>query len=68
MELTTSTTHLITFSVQAFWDEEGGMGNDMYGDPVQELADAIRLLELARVGEKKKNKWVIVCDVETTVK
>ena len=67
MKITTSTSHNIIFTVEAFWDEEGGMGQDQYGDEVQELPEAIKLLELARVA-KPKEKWLIVCHVETVTK
>lgn len=65
MNLKTTTSHAITFTVEAFWDEEGGMGQDQYGEGVQELAQAVRLLELARIAQPKE-PWRIVADVKTT--
>lgn len=66
MKLQTTTSHTISFTVEAFWNEEGGMGQDQYGEAVDTLQQAVRLLELARVKDPKTN-WVIVCDVKTTV-
>lgn len=65
MNLKTTTSHAITFTVEAFWDEEGGMGQSQYGEGVQELAQAVRLLELARIAQPKE-PWRIVADVKTT--
>lgn len=65
MKLSTTTHHAVTFTVKAFWPEEGGMGSDQYGESVQELAQAIRLLELARVAQPKTD-WKIVGEVKTT--
>lgn len=66
MNLKTTTSHTVSFTVEAFWSEEGGMGQDRYGEAVQELPQAIRLLELARVAQPKTD-WVIVGKVTTTV-
>lgn len=65
MTIKTTTSHTLTFAVEAFWSEEGGMGSDSYGQPTPDLPAAIRLLELARV-EKPKTDWVITIDVKTT--
>lgn len=66
MIIKTTISHSVSFTVQAFWHEEGGMGQDQYGEAVTELPQAIRLLELARVAQPKTN-WVIVADVKTVV-
>jgi hypothetical protein len=66
MNIKTTTSHTISFTVEAFWSEEGGMGQDQYGEPVQELPQALRLLELAQVAQSKTN-WVIVASVKTQV-
>jgi hypothetical protein len=65
MNIKTTTSHAITFTVEAFWSEEGGMGQDQYGEAVQELPQAIRLLELARVATPAMD-WKIVVHVTTT--
>ncbi len=67
MTLQTTITHKLTFAVEAFWDEEGGMGRDEYGTDQSELSEAVRLLELARVAFPK-TRWIITCNVETVVK
>lgn len=64
MDIKTTTTYNITFSVRAFWNEEGGMGEDWFGKPVSELPEAIHLLELARVSQPNED-WIIACDVKT---
>ena len=69
MTLSKTTTHEITFTVEAFWDEEGGMGNDSFGDEQKDLPSAVQLLELARVARPKELQlWVIVARVKTTTK
>lgn len=68
MEIKTTTTHKIKFRIRAFWSEEGGMGEDSFGKEVNELPEALRLLELANASRPDEN-WMIVCDVDTkTVK
>ena len=66
MNIKTTTSHTIAFTVEAFWSEDGGMGQDQYGEAVQELSEAIRLLELARVATPDYD-WKIVGEVKTTV-
>lgn len=66
MTIKTTTSHNLTFSVEAFWNEEGGMGHEQYGEDVQELTQALHLLELARVARSAYD-WAIVCRVETKV-
>ena len=66
MKLTTTTTHEITFSVCYFEDTEGGMNSDSFGKSVNELAEAIELLGIAKAQDPSKN-WVIVADVETKI-
>jgi len=68
MNLTTKTSHVITFTVEAFWNEEGGMGSDTFGEPTGELPVAVRTLELARIsgGIPKGVEWVIVADVKSS--
>lgn len=41
------------------------MGTDSYGKPVQEIWQAIRLLELARIAQPDED-WIIVGELETT--
>ena len=80
MKLTTTTEHNIKFTVESFWDEEGGMGHDQFGESVETLADAVALLDIARGGGTKVGRtdyiaarneppmdWVIVARVETKV-
>jgi hypothetical protein len=69
MNIKTTTSHEIKFTVEAFWDEEGGMGTDQFGGEVDALAEAVKLLELAKVSGKlsKGLEWVIVGYVKTNV-
>lgn len=66
MKFTTTTTHDIEFHVEYFENMEGGMDHNVYGKPVKELAQAISLLELARISDPKR-EWIITADVTTTV-
>ena len=69
MKMQVTTTYELEFSVQAFWDEEGGMREESFGDPTNDLNDAIRLLELAKATKKLSYdlEWIIVCKVKTSV-
>jgi hypothetical protein len=64
MKIQVTTSHTITFTVEAFWNEEGGMGQDQFGGEVKELAEAIRLLEMAKAHNAEPD-WVIVARVKT---
>lgn len=68
MKLTQTTEHEITFTVESFWSEEGGMGQNEYGKQVNTLEEAIHLLELARVARSTNTEWIIVGRVATKIK
>lgn len=67
MQLTTTVTHHIQFSVESFEANEGGMDHDTYGTFVESLPEAIRYLELAKT-QYDKQEWLIVAHVSTKVK
>ena len=64
MILKSTTSHTITFTVEAFWSEEGGMGSDSFGGECSDLVQAVHQLELARA-HNAKTDWVIVGKVKT---
>lgn len=64
MKLITTVSHDIKFTVEYFEPTEGGMDNDTYGKPVDAVAAAIRLLELAKEAHPNY-EWVIVGHVTT---
>jgi hypothetical protein len=70
MQITTTTNHAIAFTIEAFWDEEGGMGRSQFGDSTQTLEEAVHLLEVARTQKKTLlpdgAEWVIVGNVYST--
>ena len=66
MKIDTQATYTITFSVQAYWNEEGGMGHDTFGKVVDDLPAAILQLELAQISNPKLD-WQIICDVTKQV-
>jgi hypothetical protein len=66
MNIKIVTEHTVSFTVEAFWNEEGGMGQDSFGGVVKELPEAVHLLELARKHSPKTN-WVIVGQVKTSI-
>jgi hypothetical protein len=66
MELKTTTTHKITFSVQYFEATEGGMDSEQYGKDVDNLKEAVNLLLLANVARPDCN-WMVVGNVQTIV-
>lgn len=66
MKIKQTTEHEIKFTVEAFWSEEGGMGQVDFGGEVSELAGAVHLIDLARAQFPKTN-WVIVGRVVTKV-
>lgn len=69
MNLKTTTSHTVIFTVESFWSEEGGMGHDTFGKAVDALPEALHLLELARASDQlaKGLDWVIVGNVKTVV-
>jgi hypothetical protein len=64
MTIKTTTVHTLVFSVEAFWHEEGGMGTEQWGQTVSEMAEAIRMLEMARLCNPKQD-WVVVIRAKT---
>lgn len=66
MNITTKVSHTVTFTIEAFWNEEGGMGHDQLGGTFDDLTGAIRGLEIARLTQST-TEWVIVCRVKTQV-
>ena len=66
MKISTNTTHDLTFAVEAFWSEEGGMGCDSFGNKCADLHQALHLLELAKAQDSKID-WIITINVKTVV-
>lgn len=70
MSITTEIKTTITFKVEAFWNEEGGMGSDSFGGDYNTLEEAIFALHLAkaedakRYAAKKKNGLKHIYQVE----
>ncbi len=67
MKIQTTTTHEVTFTIESFWHEEGGMGHDQSGGDYNDLPQALRALELVH-GQSKHPEWVIVCRSKITTK
>ena len=70
MKINLTTTHELTFAVEAFWNEEGGMGEDQFGKDVPTLEEALALLMQARATNAKtppghEIPWIITIDVKT---
>lgn len=66
MKINIQSSYNITFGVQAFWNEEGGMGSDSFGKQCDNIQTALVQLELAQVAEPNV-EWIIVCGVEKQV-
>lgn len=54
MNLTTEIKTTITFKVEAFWNEEGGMGSDSFGGDYKTLEEAVFALHLAKAEDAKR--------------
>lgn len=67
MKTSHTVEHEIKFSVQYFYNQEGGMGNDKFGKSVDTLNEALHLITVANI-ERPSEDWVIVGEVTTTVK
>ena len=65
MKITKKAIYEVSFTIEAFWDEEGGMGTDCFGPTVYTLEEAIHTLELAMASSK--DDWVIVGKVKRTL-
>ena len=71
MNITSTKTCIVTFTVEYFEATEGGMDTDSYGGSVETIQEAIQLLADAENSTKSvKNgpKWMIVARVKTIVK
>ena len=66
MQLEITTKHTVTFTVEYFEGQEGGMDTEQYGDEVNSIEAAIDLLKLAQVANKKQD-WIIVGRVQTLI-
>ena len=67
MKIVVKTSHVLVFTIEAFWHEEGGMGHEVFGTPQNTLEDAVYQLELAKAFETLDTDWVIVVKVKTKV-
>ena len=66
MRISTTIVHTVTFSVRAFWSEEGGMGQDSFGPSCDTLIEALVHLDLANAQDPKTD-WLIVCSTAKQV-
>lgn len=66
MKITKTTEHTITFSVQYFYPNEGGMDNEQYGKEVATIEEALELYSLACIAQPNEG-WVIVGEVEKKI-
>ena len=66
MKLTTTKVQELTFSVESFEAEEGGMDHQLFGKDCSELAEVVEQLDLAKIAHPKYD-WVIVCRVTTKI-
>jgi len=64
MKISITTTHELVFAVEAFWNEEGGMGSEQFGENVATLEEALTLLQAARA-HNAENNWIITINVST---
>lgn len=69
MKITVTKTYELTYSVEYFHPNEGGMDEGNYGSPVKTIEEAVMLLELARTPAPTNYNhgadWIIVVRVET---
>lgn len=66
MKLTKTTKHELTFQVKEYIGREGGMDIDNFGPELNNLKEAVNMLEIARAKEPSAD-WIIECRVETIV-
>ncbi len=67
MKTSVTKTFEIIFTVEAHWNEEGGMGSDQYGGECAELAQALSLYEIALTC-RPNTDWRIVGTVKILTK
>ena len=70
-EVTITTKHKLTYQVYACWSEEGGMGEETYGEETGDLSRALQLICEARAkgsnfGGQKGIEWFLKTTVVTT--
>ena len=67
MNIEVKRKHKITFRVEAFWSEEGGMGRDEFPSPnpqpCETIEAALHRLEFAREADPK-TRWIITGTAE----
>lgn len=66
MKFTTTKTHKITFNVQYFEREEGGMDSGYFPGSANTLEGALDLLEKANAVQSNRD-WIITLDVVTKI-
>jgi hypothetical protein len=54
MNINTEIKTSLVFKVEAFWNEEGGMGCDSFGGKYKTLEEAVFALHLAKANEAKR--------------
>jgi hypothetical protein len=67
MKISKTVNYTITFSVQAYWSEEGGMGHSCHSEGWNELIDAIAALEYAE-NNNPDHDWEIIANVAKVVR
>lgn len=67
MRISKTINYTITFSIEAHWGEEGGMGHDCHSEGWNELIDAITALEYAQNANPERD-WQIIVNTQKTLK
>ncbi len=69
MKISVNKTVVVTFAVEAYWNEEGGMGYTEFANNISTLEEAINKLEVARSERSHLPNgvdWIITADVVVT--
>ena len=66
MEIKVTKKHKVTFAIEYFEGQEGGMDSDTFRHGIETIEEAVAALEMAQVN-RAGHDWIITAEVTTTI-
>lgn len=63
MKINKTISYDISFSIEAHWSEEGGMGHEVFASGILDMLEALNALEYAEVKDSEQN-WQIIVNID----
>lgn len=63
MKISKTINYEISFSIEAHWSEEGGMGHEVFASGMLDMIEAINALEFAEVKDSNLD-WQIIVNID----